>query len=92
MNHDYIQFEKHYICNFGKPPIKDDYIWVEHWKGSNRHKIGGPAFVSITERSYWINHKKHRLNAPAKYIQNENNALLFWYEFDTEINRKTVIR
>jgi hypothetical protein len=86
MNKDYFQYEKYYEELYGEIPSKYIDTFVEYFKGDERHRVGGPAFVSRNERSYWRNDLKHRLNATAQYLPNYK----YYYEFGRLIKTEYV--
>jgi hypothetical protein len=67
---------------------KEDFLINAH----NRHRAGGPAFISTDPHSNdickyaWYKHgKKHRLNAPAWIYKNTNAYPNQYWEFGVQI-------
>jgi hypothetical protein len=92
---DYIQYDKYYLLTYGKESFgisKPIEFFLDKDQNNYmfplRHKIGGPAFISRAERSYYIKGKFHRLNAPSLYQRNYYEVAMTWHEFGIEINKK----
>jgi hypothetical protein len=87
MSKDYIQYEKYSKGPFEIEPKIEFFLEEKRfsWRHTNGyyHRIGGPCFVSKSERSYCRDGKIHRLNAPAIYTLNN----IQYIEFDILISR-----